>query len=284
MRKYLILGLTLLILSGLSIIATAAPTIVDVDWDGAGFNRVDVSASDDAVTYFETSGNYIKGSFHADDQDNNPYGYGVDNFNTTVNAFFTNGGYMEYGINRTDSKSSMYGAAGQNSFSYVGSTDIGRMAYGGFTNYASMSNGGVGALPKTLNGRSFEAVGEHNIYHMLTDSDGDGAFIDVYGNTASSDSKVRMFGATSGGSSFNLGRLPLCGDSTAWYDHYATYEGTGDINFNQSAWADNGLTIGSDGHIITTVPGDGSDNSATWDLHVGFSGTWSHPDLGISGN
>ena len=47
--------------------------------------------------------------------------------------------------------------------------------------------------------------------------------------------------------------------------------------------ADNGLTVGCYGDAWT-IPGDGTNNSATYDLHVGFAGAFNWADFGVSGN
>lgn len=268
----------------------SAETTVDTTWTGNGFVSTDFVAGDDSDSHFSTVGASISGEFHGKDSDNNPYGYGVDSTNSWVKASVSGYGggspnsYMKFEVNRGDSKSS-YGAAGQRSYTEIWTDGTAEMAYKSGSNYASMSNGGVNSMPKTSNGRSFEATGNHNIYHKITDSDGDGSSIDVYGYGDLTNSKIRMFGAKSAGSSFNMGSLGVCGDSCAWLDHYADFEGSGTGDFYQHAWADNSLEIGShDCGSSWTIPGDGNNNSATYDLHVGFSGTWSKSDLGITGN
>jgi len=154
------------------------------------------------------------------------------------------------------------------------------MAFSFRTNYASMRNCQYGK-PSTTNG-NFEAAGSYYIEHGLTDSDDDGAMVYV---TGSGTAMIKLQGESSGGSSFNMGALPECGDGCAWDNNYATFDGTGTGNFELHAWAHNSLSVCANCNSKQwSVPGDGSDDSATYDLHVGYSGTWSYPDFGIKGN
>ena len=139
--------------------------------------------------------------------------------------------------------------------------------------------------PKTINGKNFEATGSsYVIDHGLTDADGDGAQVMA---TGSGSAMIKLQGEKAGGqnSYFNMGSLSVCGDGCAWDNNYATFSGTGTGDFNVYAWADNGIDVGANCcGKQWSIPGDGSDNSATYDLHVGYAGTWSMPDFGVKGN
>jgi len=283
MRKILIVGiLTFAMIASAGLVSAA--TTVDTTWDGGGYFNTKFTAGDDAHSEFTTNGAFILGEFHGKDYDDNPYSYNVDTVDSFVHASVA-GGTMCFTNSRDDSKTSAYGNAGQSSYSFIGTDGTGEMSWGSWTNYATMTNGQYGRSPKTTNGKNFEATGNHNIYHELTDADGDGACIEVYGYGASTTSEIKLQGEKSGGTNsyFNFGNLPVCGDNIAWKNNYATFSGSGTGDFNVHAWADNGLTVGCYGDAWN-IPGDGTDDSATYDLHVGYSGVWGNLDFGVSGN
>lgn len=262
-------------------IPAAAQTTVDTYWNGAGYMDTTFMAGDDAWSYLETQGSLIGGEFHGKDYDDNPYTYGVDTYFANVDAG-VNSGYIEFETQRTDSKTS-YGNPGQRSYSWVSSTDgLAEMAWYTKTNYAEMGNCQY-AKPTTTNGKNFEASGSnYQIYHEVTDSDGDGSFV---GATGSGSSMIKLQGEKAAGSGFNMGRLPVCGDGCAWDNNYATFSGSGTGHFDVHAWADNGLTVGgSCPNCDMAIPGDGNDDSAKYDLHVQYAGSWSYSDFGVSGS
>ena len=271
------------ILASLLVIAmapafAAAQTTVDTIWSGAGGLNIDFYAGDDAESHFWTGGNGIAGEFHGKDSDNNPYNYNVDTVDSFVAASVSNGGFMQFENIRLDSKTSMYGNPGQRSYTYIDTDDFAEMSYGSWTNYAEMKNCQYSRSPKTTNGKNFEAYGSYIIEHSLTDADNDGAVVLAYGDGSA---KIKLQGETSRGSAFNFGHLSVCGDDCAWDNNYATFDGTGTGNFEVHAHADNELSIHEGGW---TIPGDGTDNSATYDLLVGYAGTWSWDDFGVKGS
>jgi len=274
-------------IAGLLVIATPvmAQTTVDTYWLGGGYMDTTFTAGDDAHSYLETSGSGIMGEFHGKDYDDNPYGYLVDTVTSSIDAI-VNGGYIWFENTRDDSKDSMYGAPGQYSYSFVGSTGTAEMAWYSWTNYAEMANCEY-AKPTTTNGKNFEASGSsYTINHMLMDSSSDGAQVLASG---SGSAMIRLMGEKAGGKDtyFNMGFLPVCGDGCAWDNKYATFDGSGAGTFALHGWADNSLTVGacpSGSCVSVTVPGDGSPDSATYDLVIGYSGVFSYPDFGIKGN
>jgi len=242
-----------------------------VVWDGAGTVDIDVYSDDDRYSGLHTYGAYISGEFDLDDYENNPYGYGVDTIVAYTKAT-VNDGFINFTNRRDDSKLS-YGAAGQISTSYVGSSGNAYLQFRTTTNYASLTDAQYG-----FSMTNFGASGSsYVIKHQLTDSDGDGAQVLAYGSGVAD---IKLQGSTAAGSSFNMGHLPVCGDGLAWDNNYAKYIGSGEGVFELHGWSHNGLSI----HDFTTVPGDGSEDSATFDLIVGYSGSWTMPDFGISGN
>ncbi len=256
----------------------SATTTVDTTWDGGGIMHTVFNSGDDYSATLDTTGTFFSGQFHATDYDDNPYSYGVDSSKSNVVASVTNG-EIEYTANRLDSKSS-YGAAGQTSYSYVGSSGTAAMAWTTKTNYASMDNCQY-SQPTTTNGKNFEATGSvYMIQHQITDSSGDGANFLASGDGSA---MIKLQGETSAGSAFNMGHLPVCGDGKAWCNNYATFAGTGSGDFNVNAWADNDLSVHNSG-TPWTIPGDGSDDSAQFNLHVSYAGDWSMPDFGVKGN
>lgn len=131
----------------------ADPTTVEVEWDGSGAVWTDVAAGDDATSGFFTGGETISGSYATTDSNNNPYSYGVDSFSSHLNASVENG-VIDTWCTRTDSKTSMYGDAGQSSWSFVGVDDgVASMAYRSTTNYAAMKDCGY----------KFQLPGGHNV-------------------------------------------------------------------------------------------------------------------------
>lgn len=262
-----------------------AATTVDHTWSGSGLFQTHVVAGNDRTSHFETAGNFVNGQYHLTDSEDNPYGYGVNTVNNWATASVSGGGYVYAWDTRDDSKTSMYGSAGQLSETgmYTNDGSI-EYAFRGWTNYAEMGNCQYG-WPKTPGGKNFEISGsDFYMYHTITDSAGDGAQVSVSGIGSAS---LKLQGEKSGGSGgyFNMGSLPVCGDGCAWKNNYATFTGTGAGTFTVDAWADNSLTVGcpscSSGF---TIPGTGADDSAQYHLGIVYGGTFSWQDFGVAGN
>jgi len=116
------------------------PTTVTVDWVGDGVVAGGVTAGDDANASFYSGGNYHVGAFSATDSGNNPYGYGVDSCSFSMETAIVGGGEAWLTVNRTDAKLS-YGAAGQQSYTYVVTDDGDAVLQNrSGTNYASMKD------------------------------------------------------------------------------------------------------------------------------------------------
>jgi len=122
------------------VVLAADPTDVDVTWSGAGQVDGVTIAGDDATAYFHSEGNSHSGVFHATDQNNNPYGYGVDSCSFSLDTSITGGGWAGLDVYRTDAKTS-YGVAGQQSYAYVWTDDGDAVLQNrSGTNYASMKD------------------------------------------------------------------------------------------------------------------------------------------------
>ncbi len=154
-KKKLLFAVLLATIALLTVGGTAMaadPTDVNVNWSGSGGVSGGIVAGNDADAAFDTAGNSISGSFSATDSNDNPYGYGVDSFKACFNGSVSNG-YMNAWANRNDSKTSMYGPAGQHSWSYVGTDGDASMAYRTTTNYAQMRDCSFG----------YQLPGGHNV-------------------------------------------------------------------------------------------------------------------------
>jgi hypothetical protein len=264
-----------------SLLVMAVPTVfggtvINVTDTGLIDADISIAYDDDALAIFNFTG---LGSYTlvGVDSDDNPYGYGVDTTTTSVISDITSGGgFIQFEVQRLDSKTSMYGGAGQDSYSVIVTSDSASLDFRTKTNFAELQDCEYGFAYENL-----EASGTaYVIQHTLTDADGDGAIVIAGGDGSA---LIKLMGSKSGGknSYFNMGCLPVCGDGEAWDDNYAKLEASGTGYFDVHAWADNGLTVHEGGWVI---PGDGSDDSATYDLSIGYSGTFNYLDFGIKGD
>jgi len=143
MKKLIFPILTIAAVLGVMIsgVALASPNEVNVSWDGSGTVTGDVTCGDDANATFVIGGNNQVGSFYAKDADDNPYTYNVDSCQFSLTTAFNGGGLAELTVNRNDSKTSSYGAAGQQSYACIYSYDgTGYLSNRSSTNYASMKD------------------------------------------------------------------------------------------------------------------------------------------------
>ena len=283
--------ITIVMLMLFTLPVMADPTTTDVWWSGGGSLNIDFAASDDMMAQFDALGALHSGEFHGRNLADNPYSYGVDTATAFVKATLAGSGsgvpdaFMSFQVDRLDS-TGMYGAAGQQTYSYIGTDGTAEMMFGSGTNYASMTNaqyGWGGTYGWTSGGKNFEATGNHYIEHKITDSDGDGAMVQAWG-AGQTTSQIKCMGESAGGSTYNMASLPVCGDGLAWLGNYGTFNGSGAGQFHLSAWADNGITVGSITGSEWTIPGNGTNNSATYDLNVNYAGSWGWSDFGLRGN
>jgi len=229
MKKLFTLAVLVMAMSSL---VFAAPTTVKMIWDAYGGMGIDFTFlnGDDSFATLQTAGNYYFGQFDGKDSDDNPYSYNVDSGLFQLRASVESGGYIDYRVERTDSKSSMYGPAGQFSDSSVGSSDgTAFMAQQTVTNYASQKNCNYGFEANN----QFQAAGTaFSIWHEIQDGAGDGASVWVLGSGSAS---VTYMSDEMGGSSFRFGRGCGCYNNCG-----AT--GTGSGVFELEAWATNSLS------------------------------------------
>lgn len=166
-----------------SIAALAVPTTVDVDWDVFGGTTplvITFQNGDDSVGTVVTLGAEMYGTFHAEDADNNPYNYQVDNGLFELKAGVISGGGISFNVVRTDSKASSYGPAGQVINSEVWTVDgVAYLARRTATNYASASNPNYAFQSND----QYQAAGtSYGILHSIMTGDGDAVAVQAFGN------------------------------------------------------------------------------------------------------
>ena len=275
-KLYFVAAGTLMILL-LFISVVSAENTTDLTWNGSGEVAIDVFNGDDSESHFYTVGNWISGQFHAKDMLNNPYNYGVNSTSAWTSALFQGGGLIEFETLRNDSyPTSMYGDAGQRSYSKVFSVDgDGEMAHINSTNYASLLSSNYGIRSDwTSNGHMFEATKNFEIYHGLWDADGDGASFNAYGYGDSAVGYLDIMEGKSTGSSF------IFGDGCGCYNN-ADYSALGSGELLWNAHADNQLNIDWFG---LTVDGDGTDDSAMMNLYFKWADGFTIPNLIVNGD
>ena len=249
-----------------------AATEVDVSWNGAGDVNATAGMGDDHVSKFSTSGNLVSGNFHVVNAEDNPYNYGVDTVNSYADAKVGLGGFIEYQIDRTDSKDSTYGPAGQQFYAWAYSSDgEAQMATGARSNYADLVSATYGK-DKTDNGHNFEVGGTYfQAMQQITDGAGDGAYFKLEG-TGSAD--IDAMSSVMGGSSFKLAKGAGC------YTN-ADLAASGAGRFTVSSWADNGINVDS-GSVV--IPGDGNDNSAKYFMQIDYAGDFNYGNFALDGD
>jgi hypothetical protein len=257
MKNKIIAILTALLALSVPVLAA---TTVDTTWNGGGSFGTTFTSGDDAHSSFSTTGAAISGEFHAKDWDNNPYGYSVDNTDTSVRAQ-VGAGWMEYTFTRDGSYTPMYGVAGQNSYTYIGSSGTGEFDWTTTSNYAALGNSEYGFQ----NNNQMQATGSHDILHSISANANNGAGIAVsaVGTTQISD----MCDSASGATSYSFGKG--CGCYTN-----AVADTVGSGSFNLFADAD---------HQITTDTGI-TVNGGSLVTHSDFTGGFHFNNFALTGN
>jgi len=138
--------------------ASAQSTTVNTNWNGLGVVNVNGQANGSTGFAFGTGGNQIAGSLSFTNQGNNPYGYGVSNTTTNIDAAVGGGGYIQSAVNRIGS-GAPYGVSGQ-SITASGQSSDGTVGMAGQfnVNYAGMNHLGYGQ-PHTDGGQTLDASG-----------------------------------------------------------------------------------------------------------------------------
>jgi|GEM_PF-1896753 len=262
MRKVLVITFALALTLGSAVASAADPTVINVTW-GSGsywFNgaamtvvsgtsgslNINVTAHDDASARLFTFGGNISGVFDGTITNtypdplhptwlDGPYNYGVESttFSTKSNVN-AGGGGIEFVVNRTDSKTSMYGPAGQVSATTIFSTDgtafLGRRTT---TNYASAKNCNY----SFQSNNQYSAAGtSFFIDHSINSGDGDTAGVGVYNATGSA--TITSMSDELGGYGFRLGRGCGCYDNAS---------GTGTGSGTYELWANAANSLSGNG-------------------------------------
>lgn len=183
----------------------AAPTTVTVNWNGGGVVNGQVNTGD-TTTVFGVNANNAVGTFTATDFNDNPYSYGVDSNSAYMGGSFSNGGSMTFQTTRNTSYSPMYGSAGQEVYTFVGSNGSGSLSTDSGTNYAGMTNGMygqtvVGGADLTANGSNY--LIQQYVLNSVGQPSGNGAGLQAAGNGSAAVNDMTT--GASGGSQANLG-------------------------------------------------------------------------------
>ena len=236
MRKAIVLATAAILFFTVGM--ATAQTTFDTTWSGSGYHEIHFINGDDATTDFWTAGSIISGEYHAIDKDDNPYGYNVDTTDVKIKAHATDG-YIEYKFTRDDSHTSMYGDAGQESYTYIDSYGDADFVWHSWSNYAQYRSCNYG----WQNDNQIHATGTHHIYHSFFINDHEGAEIEI-GVDGQTD--LTIMNEDHWGSSFKFGKG--CGCYTN-----AHAEITGAGYFTMNAYADNEITtdwgITTDGYL-----------------------------------
>lgn len=222
--------------------AAQAQTTVNTTWNGGGNVDTSVTATGSTAATFSTGGNMISGSFGFTNQGNNPYGYGVSNTTTNVNAAVGSGGFISSSVNRTGSYVPLYGLAGQSISAAASSSDgSAALVQNASVNYAGMTDIGYGQ-PKTAGGNTVDASGSNVIlsYGVNTGSAGNNAGILVNAsgsaalNLSSSGVRYNSFGMGQGQGIFTQ----------------ANFSGTGIGTVSTGGMATGSLSVANSGSTV----------------------------------
>lgn len=293
MKKVFGIALVLAVLTSLcfgSVALADGPTEVKVTWSGSGFEGITVTAGDDAVIDFFTSGAGINGNFIARDLNDNPWSFNVDTVNSYITADVTDG-VIWYQSNRTDS-AGKYGPAGQLVYNFVGVTGgTGEMATGGQTNCASMTNctwfkPNPYLFPvHTTGGYNFEAnASDYYIYSFIAENGTPGNPV-VY--PIPTDNWAEFEATGSGTADINCMTTQSSGNGPTrlgwgggcYTNANAAFTGSG--SFAVNAMGSNQIVTpiadknGNPAPGAWTIPGDGSYGSCSYNVIANFVGPFS---------
>ena len=220
------------LLAATALTAFATPTTVDVNWDvfgGSAPLEIVFQNGDDSIGSLVTLGAHFYGTFHAEDADNNPYNYQVDNGLFEARAGVDGGGIISFNVERTDTKATSYGPAGQVSQSEVWTLDgVAYLARRTTTNYASAMNNNYGFQSND----QYQAAGTvYGISHSIQSGDGDGVAIGVTGSGAGI---LTVMSDSMGGNGF------VGGAGLGCYEN-SDFEATGSGQYQMTAIAANYL-------------------------------------------
>lgn len=216
-------------------IAPAARAATDFTMNWSGFGTIDstFTSGDDATARMQVWGN-TAGTFGAQDTGIAPYSYGVDDSSAYMRGDITANGELAFTYDRTDSYESMYGAAGQHSYSFVGSSGTGSLDFRAGSNYAAFGSGNYAWQSDA----QFTAAGDFNILHTLTTPNLNGGVVQVVGsgsatiNHMSDDAGANSFNFGAGAGCYTNADISTSGIGTAWVS------GHGDslLHANDGSW------------------------------------------------
>jgi len=259
MKKLISLLMALLVIPAF----VSAETTIETHWMGSGDFETHFNFDDDSETHFWTGGNSISGELYATDYNDNPYNYGVDTSDVKVRSHVENGGYIEYVFRKTDNYEPMYGSAGQESYTYISTSDTGDFAWHSWSNYAQLRNSNYG----WQNDNQIEATGDHFIHHyfFIDENYNEGASItlDASGSTSITDMCEDHWG-----SRYKFGKGCGC------YTNANVYiDGSGTFELN--AWADNEIVTDTGIHIT---------GNPHYIVHADFDSGFEFENFALEGN
>jgi hypothetical protein len=257
------LAACLLLMAGL----VSAATTIETTWSGSGNIASTVDASGNQKVTFGTGGNEIAGKLTVEDDNSNPYGYGVSTVKTYLTASVSGGG-LDYVIDRTKSYTPMYGASGQRAYTSIlaNSEATVEVATGATSNYASMGIGTYGKA-KTTGGYNFQGTGDgFKIVHGVITSDLDGAELIL---NAEGTAGVNSMSSDISATGFAFGKGQGC------YTN-ANVAATGSGTFQVNAGAEHSMNIDA-GNVVVSGP-------AAYHATVTYGTGLSYGNFALSGN
>ncbi|MFZ2187554.1 MAG: hypothetical protein WAV46_02930 [Candidatus Moraniibacteriota bacterium] len=252
--------------------ASAAPTTVTSTWNGSGTITFDAVAAGSTHANVQTGGFAVAGTASFLNNNDNPYGYGVDTTKLDVNASVTGGGGIQVVNNRIGSYVPMYGASGQSISAIAQSSDgTAALVQHSTVNYASMNDVGYGQA-HTTGGNTMDASGSAFSLGYTVNT---GTANNVSGFNASGSGTGAVILASSGASanSFKMG------NGQGIYTQ-ANYTANGIGSFAYGGSATNSLTVlGANNTLPGTVG-----NPATVTISANYAGALTWTNFAIAGN
>lgn len=260
MKRITTLLAVLVLVSG-AMTAVAQTTVV-TDWDISGNFNFDFQAGDDARFQFSTGGFHAWGQATTTDSGDNPYNYGVDTVSAQTKANIDGGGYINARMERNDSKSSMYGEAGQYTVTNIYSADgTAFFATNTRSNFADM----ITANYSYQSANQYQAAGTlYSIWHKIFAAEGEYAEVGVLG---SGSANITLMSDEMRGSGWRFGEGAGC--YTA-----ASASGAGSGEFYVYGQAPNNLAV-----PFGAVGGGGS-----WLLEINYNNGFNVNPINMSGN
>ena len=251
-----------------------AQTTVTGTWNGAGNGTFTATAVNSTQSNFSIGGNLITGQASFSNLQNNPYGYGVDSTTFDAAGEVQNGGFVQFGTNRTGSYAPMYGAAGQ-SIGGVAQSSDGAASLSMFTNvnYAGMNHIGYGH-DQTPGGNTLDASGSAIMLNYVVDT---GQANNNAGVLVSATGQAGLKFASSGASAngFNMGQGQGIYTQGLFTGSGVGQMSTGAVATGQINIANNGAVVyGTNlnpASVTTTVNYDTTNAGAnqTWNVAIG---------------